>query len=92
MAIIGPAPWVNQIVKNFNFLTFQSSCFCSLDRRFFVREYRKRHFPGLYCLKKKTWKNGQFWSKTMGNVLCDILERKNAFLAYKNKKLKKSKN
>ena len=26
------------------------------------------------------------------NVLCDILERENAFLGYKNKKLKKSKN
>ena len=26
------------------------------------------------------------------NVFCDILERKNAFLAYKNKKFKKSKN
>ena len=26
------------------------------------------------------------------NVFYDILERKNAFLAYKNKKLKKSKN
>ena len=26
------------------------------------------------------------------NVFCDILEQKNAFLGYKNKKLKKSKN
>ena len=26
------------------------------------------------------------------NVFCDILERKNAFLGYKNKKFKKSKN
>ena len=28
----------------------------------------------------------------MGNVFCDILERKNAFLGYKKKKFKKSKN
>ena len=26
------------------------------------------------------------------NFFCDVLERKNAFLGYKNKKLKKSKN
>ena len=28
----------------------------------------------------------------MGNVFCDILEQKNAFLGYKSKKFKKSKN
>ena len=27
--------------------------FYSLERCFFVLENRKRHFPGLYCLKKK---------------------------------------
>ena len=27
--------------------------FYSLERRFFVLEYRKRNFPGLYCPKKK---------------------------------------
>ena len=27
-----------------------------------------------------------------GNVFCDILERKNAFIRYKNKKIKKSNN
>ena len=52
--------------KNCNFLTFLTFCFYSLERRFFVVEYRKRHFPGLFCLKKKNWENGQFWTKTMG--------------------------
>ena len=34
-----------------------------------------------------------FWGKIgQENVFCDILERKNAFLGYKNKTLKKSKN
>ena len=38
-----------------------------------------------------------FWTFFLGNmgyknVFCDILERKNAFLGYKNKKFKKSKN
>ena len=36
------------------------------ERRFFILEYHKRHFPGLYCLKKKSWKNGHFWTKTTG--------------------------
>ena len=37
--------------KNVNFSTFSSSCFYSLERRFVVLEYRKRHFSGLNCLK-----------------------------------------
>ena len=47
----GPIPW-----KNVNLSTFSTSCFYSLKRRFFVLEYRKRHFLGLYCLKKKVGK------------------------------------
>ena len=45
MAIFGPKPWVN-------FSTFSTSCFYGLERRFFVLKYRKKHFPGLYWLKK----------------------------------------
>ena len=42
-------------------------------------------------------KNGQFTNLFLGNIgqqnmFFDILERKNAFLGYKNKKFKKSKN
>ena len=48
MAIFRPKQW-----KNVNFSTFWSSCFHGLEKRFFVLEYRKRHFPGLYCQKKK---------------------------------------
>ena len=59
MAIFGPKPCVNPLGKMSIFLTFWTSCFCSLERRFFVLEYDKRHFPALYCLKKKSWKNGQ---------------------------------
>ena len=62
------------------FRLFCSSFFYSLERRFFVVEYRKGHFPMLYCLKKKRWKNAKFWTK------------KSAFLGLKNKKFKKSKN
>ena len=39
--------------KKGNFLTFKTSCFYSLEKRFFVVEYRKTDFPGLYYLKKK---------------------------------------
>ena len=61
MAIFGPIPWVNPLWKNVNFSIFWTFCFYSLERRFFVLEYRKRHFPCLYCLKNKCCKNGHFW-------------------------------
>ena len=65
MAIFGPKPWVNPFGKMSIFRLFETSSFYRLERRFFVLEYHKRHFPGLYSLKKKGWKNGHFWSKTM---------------------------
>ena len=48
------------------FFDFLNISFFSLNRRFFVLEYRKAYFPSLYCLKKESWKNGNFWTKTMG--------------------------
>ena len=53
MAIFGPKPCVNPFEKKVNFSTFETSRFHSLERRFIVLEYHKRHFPVLYCLKKK---------------------------------------
>ena len=52
MVIFGSKPWVNPLWKNGHFSTFLTSSFNSLERRFFLLEYRKRHLPGLYCLKK----------------------------------------
>ena len=49
------------------FFDFKSSCFYSLERCFFVLVYRKRHFPGLYCLKKKIGKMVIFGSKAWVN-------------------------
>ena len=66
MAIFGPKAWVHPSGKIPIFSTFSTSCFYSLERRFFALEYRKRHFPGLYCVKKKSWKNDRVWTKTMG--------------------------
>ena len=57
------------------FSYFMTSCFYSLQRRFFVLKYRKGHFLMLQCLKKKlqkcpfldqnhgltTWKKRQFF-------------------------------
>ena len=52
--------------KNDNFSTFWTSCFYSLERRSFVLEYRKRHFPGLYCLKKKMLEKLAFLDQNHG--------------------------
>ena len=46
--------------------SFWTSCFYSLERRFFVLEYRKRDFPGLYCLKKKNLEKWQFLDENHG--------------------------
>ena len=58
--------------KNVNFPTFWTSCFYSLERRFFPLEYHKRHFPRLYCQKKKIAKMAIFgpkpWVNPFGKV------------------------
>ena len=48
MVNFGPKPG-----KYVNYWTFRTSCFYSLERRFFLLEYHKIHFPGLYYLKQK---------------------------------------
>ena len=69
MAIFRPKPWVKPLRKNVNFSTLWTSCFYSLERRFFILQYHKRHFPGLYCLKKKVGKNAIFGPKPWVNPL-----------------------
>ena len=51
MAIFGPKPRVFSFC--FFFLTFPTSYFYSLERRFFALYYRKRNFLFLYCRKTK---------------------------------------
>ena len=53
MAIFRPKPWINPFEKMSIFGLFCTSFFFSLERRSLVVEYRKLHFPMLYCLKKK---------------------------------------
>ena len=67
MAFFGPKPWNDPFTKNVNFSTIWTSCFYSLERRFFVLEYRKRHFTGLYCLKKNVGKMEIFGPKSRFN-------------------------
>ena len=71
MANFGPKQWTNPF-GNLNFSTFQTSCFDSLERRFFLLEYRKTHFPGLYCLKEKNGKIANFGPKQWTNPLGKI--------------------
>ena len=52
MAIFGPKPWVNPFEKISFFLFFKILVY-SLEKRSFLLEYSKKHFPGLYCPKKK---------------------------------------
>ena len=48
------------------FSTVWTSSFHSLERRFFVLEYHERHFPGLYCLKKKNLEKQPFLEQNHG--------------------------
>ena len=61
-AIFGPKPWVNPFGK-----IFWTFSFYSLKRRYLALEYRKRHFPVLYCLKKKVGKMANFGPKPWVN-------------------------
>ena len=63
MAIFGPKPWVNPIEKMSVYRLFELVSFISKKGVFFLPEYRKRHFPGLYCLKKKLGKMAIFRPK-----------------------------
>ena len=67
MAIFGQKPWVNPFGKMSIFRLFSTFCYYSLERRFLVLEYDKRHFPGLYCPKKKLKKMAIFGPKPWVN-------------------------
>ena len=63
MAVFRPKPWINHFEKLSIFRFFCTSFFVSLERRFFVLEYRKGHFPMLYCRQKKDVKMAVFGPK-----------------------------
>ena len=74
-------------LEKFQFQTFSTSCFYSLESRFFVLEYHKRHLPGLYCLKKKFGKMAIFgpkpWVKLFAKVSIFLLFELLVFIAQK---------
>ena len=71
MAIFGRKPWVNPFGKKsiFDSLNF---LFLQPRKAFFVLECKERHFPDLYCLKKKVGKIVIFgrkpWIKPFGKM------------------------
>ena len=72
MANFRPKPWANPFGKISIFWTFSTSCFYSLERRFFDLEYHITHFPGLDCLKKNDGKMANFgpkpWTNPFGKI------------------------
>ena len=58
MVIFGPKQCVNPFGKMSIFGVFDLLVLIAQKGVFFVVEYRKRHFFGLYCLKKKVGKMG----------------------------------
>ena len=67
MAIFGPKPWVNPFGKMSIFRFFELLVFIALKSVFFLLEYCKRHFSGLYWLKKKVGKTTIFAAKPWRN-------------------------
>ena len=72
MAIFQSKPWVNLFRKISIFRLFELLGFFSLERRFFVLEYRKTHFPGIYQIKKKVEKREIFFDRNHGSTPLEI--------------------
>ena len=53
-------------LEKYQFLDFWNFLFYSLEKPFFVLEYRKTHYPGLYCRKKKGSKKWPFLDQNHG--------------------------
>ena len=72
MPILGRKPQVNPFRKVSIVGLFEVLVFIAQKDRFFVLGYRKRHFPGLYCLKRKVGKIAIFgpkpWVNPFGKV------------------------
>ena len=88
MAIFRRKPWVIPFGKKFNFSAFWTSGFYTLERRFFVLEYRKRHFSCRYWLKKKKLKKWPFFGQNHGLTplkKCQFLDFLNFWFLYPRK-------
>ena len=87
ISIFGPKPWVNPFGKVSIFGLFEVLVFIAQNGVFFILEYRKRHFPCLYCLKTKVGKIVIFgpkpWVNTFGKVSIFRLFELFVFIAQK---------
>ena len=66
MAIFAPKRWLNPFGKC-QFFDFLNFWFLQLRKAFFVLQYHKRHFPDVYCRKKKVEKMAIFGPKPQVN-------------------------
>ena len=87
-----PGPFLDQNhgltpLEKRQFFDFLNSCSYSLERQLFVLEYRNRHFPGLYCRRKKVGKMAIFgpilWVNPFGKTSIFRLFQLPVFIAYK---------
>ena len=88
MASFGPKPSLNPCGKMAIFLTFLTSCFYNLEKRFFVLEYRKRQFSYLFYLKKKKLEKWPFFDQNHGLTpfeKCQIIDFLNFMFLYPRK-------
>ena len=71
----------------YQFFEFLNFLFYSLKRRFLLLEYGKRHFPGLYCLRRKVGKTTVFgpitWVNPFGKISSFPLFEVLVFIAQK---------
>ena len=66
MAIFRRKPWVNPFGKISIFRLFELLLFIAQKGVFLFQNIMKHIFQAYIALKKKTWKNGNFWTKTIG--------------------------
>ena len=72
MAIFRPKPWVDQNhgltpLDECQFFDFSNFLFLQLTKAFFRSRISLKTFSWPILPKKERWKNGHFWTKTMGN-------------------------
>ena len=83
MANFGRKLWVNPFRKMSVFRLFELFVFIGCKGVFFDVEKCKRHFPGLYCLKKKKLEKRPFLDQNHGLTRlekCQFFDLLNFFL------------
>ena len=79
MAIFGPKPWVNPFGKMSIFRPFKLLVFIPQTGVFSFQNIVKDIFLAYIAQNKQSWKNGHFWTKTMGLQKCQFFDLLNFF-------------